>query len=66
MIRYFDASAFVKRYVHAESRHPLRAADALHLAAALMLQSKLGRTEFVVYDEKLAAAVRLEKLPVLP
>lgn len=47
-------------------RHALRAGDALHLSAALFLRSRLGRTEFVVYDEKLAAAARAEKLIVLP
>ena len=47
-------------------RHALRAGDALHLAAALFLRSRLGRTEFVVYDARLAAAARAEKLTVLP
>lgn len=47
-------------------RHPLRASDSLHLAAALYLRTRLGRTEFVVYDAKLEAAARAEKLDVLP
>ncbi|MCC7537132.1 MAG: type II toxin-antitoxin system VapC family toxin [Deltaproteobacteria bacterium] len=139
MIRYFDASAFAKRYIHSEGsrdvnrwlrahgaatsrlteaeissalarrvrdgtlsarararaldllrsdlrrvhvvellpavvegvhdlleRHPLRAADALHLAAALALHARLGRTQFVVYDQRLAEAARAERLHVLP
>ncbi len=48
-------------------RHPLRASDALHLAAALCLAGAIGRpTSFVVYDERLAEAARAEHLLVLP
>lgn len=44
--------------------HPLRAADALHLASALVLRSP----DLVVaaWDEHLAAAARAEGLRVLP
>jgi predicted nucleic acid-binding protein len=49
------------------ARHPLRAADSVHLAAALFLAGRVGRpTEFVVYDERLAEAARAERLRVLP
>src|SRR5262245_19618901 len=49
------------------SRHALRASDALHLAAALFLASRFGRTtELVVYDARLAEAARAERLRVLP
>jgi uncharacterized protein len=48
-------------------RHPLRAADALHLAAALFLREHVGRElDFVVYDDRLAHAARAERLRVLP
>ena len=47
-------------------RHPLRAADSLQLAAALFLASRIGTVEFVVYDERLAAAARAERLVVRP
>ncbi len=45
-------------------RHPLRAADALHLASALQLRSP----DLVVaaWDEHLAAAARAEGLRVVP
>ena len=47
-------------------RHPLRAADAIQLAAALLLASSTGAAaEFVVYDERLAVAARFEGLRVL-
>jgi predicted nucleic acid-binding protein len=48
-------------------RHPLRAADSLHLAAALFLRDRVGRDmDFVVYDERLATAARAERLRILP
>ena len=48
-------------------RHPLRAAEAIHLAAALYLRERLGReVDFVVYDDRLADAARDERLRVLP
>ena len=45
--------------------HPLRAADALQLAAALAWAGD-GPAEFVTLDERLAHAARLEGLRVLP
>jgi predicted nucleic acid-binding protein len=48
-------------------RHPLRAADALQLASALTLADRVGgKTDFVVYDARLAEAARAERLNVLP
>ena len=63
-----ELGAIVVARVHALlERHPLRAADALHLAAALFLCESTGRpTELVVYDERLADAARAEHLRVLP
>ena len=59
--------AVVERVHDLLGRYPLRAADALQLAAALFLHDKLGRAiEVVAYDERLAAAARGEGLPVLP
>jgi len=54
--------------VHAlVARHPLRAGDALHLAAALALRDGLGeRLDFACYDRRLANAARAERLRVLP
>ena len=46
--------------------HPLRAADALQLAAALSLASALRRqTAFVCSDERLTTAAETEGLPVI-
>lgn len=47
-------------------RHPLRAADALQLASALVLQSHLGERldGFVAFDKRLIEAARAERLEV--
>ena len=45
-------------------KHPLRAADALHLASALALRSP--DLVVAVWDERLAAAARAEGLQVVP
>lgn len=45
-------------------RHPLRAADAVHLASALVLRSP--DLLVLAWDEHLAAAARAEGLTVLP
>jgi hypothetical protein len=46
--------------------HPLRAADALQLAAALSLGAALRRQlGFVCADDRLAAAAETEGLPVI-
>ena len=56
----------VKRVLDIVSRHPLRASDALHLAAALFLAEVAGGAELVAYDDRLAEAARAEGLVVLP
>lgn len=46
--------------------HPLRAADALQLAAALLTsRSRPSTLEFITLDERLAAAARVEGFPVV-
>jgi predicted nucleic acid-binding protein len=46
--------------------HPLRAADALQLAAAIRLSEKIGApVEIVCFDSRLADAVRAERLRVV-
>lgn len=45
-------------------RHPLRGADALHLASALLLDTP--DLVVAVWDEHLAAAARAERLTVVP
>ena len=47
--------------------HPLRAADALHLAAAFVAADRAPESlEFVSFDTRLAAAASLEGFRVLP
>jgi hypothetical protein len=47
--------------------HALRAADALHLAAALVaVEERTESLELVTFDARLAAAARREGFPVLP
>ena len=46
--------------------HPLRAADALQLAAARTWAGDTDGADFVTYDERLALAARLEGFRVLP
>lgn len=46
-------------------RHPLRAADALHLASALLLKDA-DPLLFAAWDQRLARAARAESLTVLP
>lgn len=49
------------------ARHPLRAADAAQLGAALLLRDQLGTdVVFVCLDERLSSAAEREGLPVLP
>ena len=55
--------AEVRRLVR---RHALRGFDAIHLSAALWLQSQLGaKLEFWVSDERLEAAALRERLTVV-
>jgi predicted nucleic acid-binding protein len=66
-IRVVELAPAVVAGVHALlQRHPLRAADAVHLASALFVQARAGRTEFVAYDGALGDAARAEGLGVLP
>ena len=46
--------------------HPLKAADALQLAAARVWAGSSARPELVTYDERLGLAARLEGLRILP
>jgi predicted nucleic acid-binding protein len=46
--------------------HPLRAADALQLAAALLWKGAAGEGRFVTFDERLGLAARLEGMRVVP
>jgi len=46
--------------------HPLKAADALQLAAALVWAGSPAGAELVTFDERLALAARLEGFRVLP
>lgn len=49
------------------ARHPLRAADACQLGAALLIQDQFGGAlPFVCLDERLSAAAELEGLRVIP
>ncbi len=49
------------------ARHPLRAADAGQLGAALLIQNQFGGAlPFVCLDERLSAAAELEGLRVIP
>ena len=46
--------------------HPLKAADALQLAAARIWAGSSDNPELVTYDERLAVAARLEGFRVVP
>ena len=49
------------------ARHPLRAADAGQLGAALLVQEQLaGALTFVCLDQRLSSAAELEGLRVIP
>jgi uncharacterized protein len=46
--------------------HPLRAAHAFQLAAALNLANEIGdRVEMVCFDERLVEAARFEQVPII-
>lgn len=62
-----DAVAVRSRAINLLARHPIRAADAGQLGAALLVQDNVaGPLEFVCFDSKLALAAELEGLQVLP
>ncbi len=56
----------MRRQAHRLVRvHPLRAADALQLAAAIMWSSRTDENEFVTFDKLLREAAQLEGLAVI-
>ena len=48
--------------------HPLRAADAIQLSAAIVFEREIGQPlqDFVAFDQSLAEAARAERLQVFP
>lgn len=67
-LHVMELAPLVVAGVHALfARHPLRAGDALQLAAALALRDGLGtELDFVCFDERLKEAARAEGMHVLP
>ena len=62
-----DVLAVRRRACTLLARHPLRAADAGQLGAALLVQEQLAEPlTFVCVDSRLASAAELEGLRVLP
>lgn len=62
-----DLYATRNRALSLLARHPLRAADAAQLAAALLVAGdEPGALEFVCLDQGLAAAAELEGLRLIP
>jgi len=63
-----DLFAVRQRALRLLARHPLRAADAGQLAAALVVAGEQGVSglAFVCFDERLGAAAELEGFRVLP
>jgi hypothetical protein len=63
VIRYDATRTRARRLLEV---HPLRAADALHLAAALVaIEERTTAIEFVTFDERLAEAAEKEGFRVL-
>ena len=64
VVRYDAVQARARRLLEA---HPLSAADALHLGAALVaVEERPSTLEFVTFDVRLAEAAEKEGFPVLP
>ena len=62
-----DAVAVRSPAINLLARHPIRAADAGQLGAALLVQDHFaGPLEFVRFDGKLALAAEMDGLRVLP
>jgi predicted nucleic acid-binding protein len=62
-----DVLAIRRRALSLLARHPLRAADAAQLAAALLVAPESGPSlDFVCLDERLAEAAEREGLTALP
>lgn len=57
-------AAVLRRVAELVVRHPLRAYDAVQLAAALTVKDQGGSVQFWSADERLVAAARLEGLRV--
>lgn len=64
LIRVAVSQAVLQRVPDLCQRHPLRSADALHLASALILRKEDLSITFVACDHQLLAAASEEKLPV--
>ncbi|MBC7784636.1 MAG: type II toxin-antitoxin system VapC family toxin [Burkholderiales bacterium] len=47
------------------ARHPLRSADAIHLASALACQSRTSAVTFVAADQRLLAAAAAEGMAII-
>jgi uncharacterized protein len=56
----------IERAIDLLSRHPLRAADSVQLASALIARERFGSLPFVTLDLDLAGAARAEGFVVLP
>ncbi len=56
----------VERAIDLLSRHPLRAADSVQLASALIARERFGSLPFVTLDRDLPAAAEAEGFGVLP
>ena len=62
-----DALAVRSRAIKLLARHPIRAADAGQLGAALLVQDQLADPlEFVCFNRRLSLAAEMEGLQVLP
>ena len=62
-----DVLAVRARALPLLARHPMRAADAAQLAAAILLRDELGTPlDFVCLDQRLALAAEMEGLPTVP
>jgi predicted nucleic acid-binding protein len=60
------ASEAIERAIDILARHPLRAADSVQLASALIAMERFGSLPFVTLDHDLAHAARAEGFTVLP
>lgn len=56
----------IERAIDLLARHPLRAADSVQLASALVARERFGSLPFVSLDHDLILAARAEGFTVLP
>jgi len=61
-----SAPEAVERAIDLLARHPLRAADSVQLASALLARERFGHLPFVTFDLDLMDAARAEGFTVLP